>query len=239
MTTAETRQRATCRHRRSRLPAGYPARTWTTSQCDGHGRTPNRQICAPGPAPSQRQQDHLLSLPGRSLRRRGSHCVVDRRFACKHRGGHPLAAQDVHRATRGLCGRKGSRLWWPMRTAACGESLPVGSPQLAEFADYLAKLVVRGGVEPPAFRFSGASVPSLHVAGRGLMGHLAAQTMARCRLTWPDARRRWLPFGSPESTDAGGGRCGAVDHGRMVRQLMRDRVQRNLGSPQSRVTRWR
>ena len=194
-------------------------------------------LCArPSPKPTAARR----SVPARAL-------TPPARFSLRSRPssrvqapwGHPLAAQDVHRATRGLCGRKGSRLWWPMRTAACGESLPVGSPQLAEFADYLAKLVVRGGVEPPAFRFSGASVPSLHVAGRGLMGHLAAQTMARCRLTWPDARRRWLPFGSPESTDAGGGRCGAVDHGRMVRQLMRDRVQRNLGSPQSRVTRWR
>jgi hypothetical protein len=44
----------------------------------------------------------------------------------------------------------------------------------------LVKLVVRGGVEPPAFRFSGASAGSLHVAGRGLIGDLAVETMARC-----------------------------------------------------------
>ena len=59
------------------------------------------------------------------------------------------------------------------------------------------KLVVRGGVEPPTFRFSGASASSLHVAGRGLMGHLAAQTMAGCRLAWPDTCRRWLPVWLP------------------------------------------
>ena len=52
--------------------------------------------------------------------------------------------------------------------------------------------MVRGGVEPPAFRFSGASAASLHVAGRGLMSNLAAETMARCRLMWPDVCRRWL-----------------------------------------------
>jgi hypothetical protein len=45
-----------------------------------------------------------------------------------------------------------------------------GACQLAprnwlNFADYIAKLVVRAGVEPPAFRFSGASAASLHVAG--------------------------------------------------------------------------
>jgi hypothetical protein len=29
-----------------------------------------------------------------------------------------------------------------------------GSPQLAKLADYSAKLAVRGGVEPPTFRYS-------------------------------------------------------------------------------------
>jgi len=38
--------------------------------------------------------------------------------------------------------------------------------------------------------------------------------MARCRLTWPDACRRWLPVWLPGSADAGGGRGAAVDHGR-------------------------
>jgi hypothetical protein len=33
--------------------------------------------------------------------------------------------------------------------------VPLGSPQRAKLADYNAKLVVRGGVEPPTFRFSG------------------------------------------------------------------------------------
>jgi hypothetical protein len=57
--------------------------------------------------------------------------------------------------------------------------------------------VVRGGVEPPAFRFSGASAASPDVAGCGLIGQLAAQTMAGCRLAWPDACRRWLPVWLP------------------------------------------
>ena len=71
------------------------------------------------------------------------------------------------------------------------------------FADDGADLaVVRGGVEPPTFRFSGASAASLHVAGRGLMGHLAAQTMAGCRLLWLDACRRWLPVGLPGTRPA-------------------------------------
>jgi hypothetical protein len=34
-------------------------------------------------------------------------------------------------------------------------------------------------------------------AGRGLMGHLAAQTMAGCRVMWPDTCRRWLPVWLP------------------------------------------
>jgi len=51
-----------------------------------------------------------------------------------------------------------------MRTAPRGGSLSVGSPQLVEFADYIAKLVVRGGLEPPAFRFSGLRITVLSTA---------------------------------------------------------------------------
>ena len=57
--------------------------------------------------------------------------------------------------------------------------------------------VVRGGVEPPTFRFSDASAASLYVAGRGRIGHLAAETMASRRLTRLDACRRWLPVWLP------------------------------------------
>ena len=46
----------------------------------------------------------------------------------------------------------------PPHAAPRGESLPLGSPQLAKLADYTAKLVVRGGVEPPTFRFSGLRI---------------------------------------------------------------------------------
>jgi hypothetical protein len=46
------------------------------------------------------------------------------------------------------------------------------------------------------FPFSGAYVASLDVAGYGLVGDLAAETLAGCRLVWPDVCRRWLPFGS-------------------------------------------
>jgi hypothetical protein len=67
---------------------------------------------------------------------------------------------------------------------------------------YLVKPVVRGGVEPPTFRFSGASAASLHVAGYGPIGHLAAETMARCRLVWPDVCRRWLPVWLPNLVSA-------------------------------------
>ena len=81
--------------------------------------------------------------------------------------------------------------------ASHGRRPPLWLPQLAKWADYIAKLVVRGGTEPPAFRLSGASATSLHVAGRGLMGHLAAQTMAGCRVMWPDTCRRWLPVWPP------------------------------------------
>ena len=46
-----------------------------------------------------------------------------------------------------------------------------------------------------ALPLSGAYAPSLHVAGRGLMGHLAAQTVAGCRwsgLTLADVGSVWL-----------------------------------------------
>jgi hypothetical protein len=66
----------------------------------------------------------------------------------------------------------------------------------------LVTLVVRGGVEPPTFRFSGAYAASLHVAGCGLMGDLAAETMASCRLMWPGVCRRWLPVWLPNLVSA-------------------------------------
>ena len=65
-------------------------------------------------------------------------------------------------------------------------------PVPGQIAKLHCKTGGQGRVEPPAFRFSGASAASLHVAGQGLMGDLAAETMARCRLMWPDACRRWL-----------------------------------------------
>jgi hypothetical protein len=62
---------------------------------------------------------------------------------------------------------------------------------------WLVTLVVRGGVEPPTFRFSGEYAALLDVAGYGLMGDLAAETLASCRLMWPDVCRRWLPVWLP------------------------------------------
>ena len=59
--------------------------------------------------------------------------------------------------------------------------------------------VVRGGVEPPTFRFSGAILRSRTVAGCRLICHLAATIVARGRLTSPEACLRWLPVWLPES----------------------------------------
>ena len=64
-------------------------------------------------------------------------------------------------------------------------------------AFHLVRLVVRSGVEPPTFRFSGAFAAWLHVAVCGLMGDLAATTVAGCRLMWPDACQHWLPVWLP------------------------------------------
>jgi hypothetical protein len=52
--------------------------------------------------------------------------------------------------------------------------------------------VVRGGGEPPTFRFSGAILPSRVVAARSLMRHLAASIVARRRLTSLHACLHWL-----------------------------------------------
>jgi hypothetical protein len=65
-----------------------------------------------------------------------------------------------------------------------------------------SRRVVRGGVEPPTFRFSGAYAASLYVPGCGLMGQLAAKTTARCRLMWPDICRCWLPVRLPNLVSA-------------------------------------
>jgi len=65
-----------------------------------------------------------------------------------------------------------------------------------------SKLVALRASGPPTFFFSGAFPGWLHVAGRGLMGNLAAETMAGCRLMWPDIRRRWLPGWLPNLVSA-------------------------------------
>jgi hypothetical protein len=49
----------------------------------------------------------------------------------------------------------------PLGASGCsltGGRLPFWLPQLAKLADYIAKPVVRGGIEPPAFRFSGLRI---------------------------------------------------------------------------------
>lgn len=63
--------------------------------------------------------------------------------------------------------------------------------------DHAVELVISGSIEPPAFRFSGASPVSLHGAGRRLMGYLAAETIARRRLAWPGVCGHWLPVWLP------------------------------------------
>jgi hypothetical protein len=59
--------------------------------------------------------------------------------------------------------------------------------------------VVRGGVEPPTFRFSGAFKRSRDVARRSPIGHLAALISAQSRLASLSACLRWLPFWLPRS----------------------------------------
>jgi hypothetical protein len=71
---------------------------------------------------------------------------------------------------------------------------PRGRPN---WVDYTAKPVVRGGVEPPAFRFSGDSTAMPDDAERRLIGNLDAETNAHYCLAWPGVCRCWLPFGSP------------------------------------------
>jgi hypothetical protein len=60
--------------------------------------------------------------------------------------------------------------------------------------------VVRGGVEPPTFRFSGASGRSLGIAGRGLICRLAGVTVAGGGWAWPGSCLCWLPVGSRMQT---------------------------------------
>jgi len=57
--------------------------------------------------------------------------------------------------------------------------------------------VVRGGVEPPTFRFSGAIWPSRTVAGRRLISHLPAPIVAGRRPASVTACLRWLPIWLP------------------------------------------
>ena len=53
--------------------------------------------------------------------------------------------------------------------------------------------MVRGGVEPPTFRFSGAIRPSWTVAGRRLISRLPAPIVAGRRPASVTACLRWLP----------------------------------------------
>jgi hypothetical protein len=111
-----------------------------------------------------------------------------------------LAAPGLYRGTRGLRKRKGMAPLGEMRRdgrLTCQGLTTLAPRNRPNCVDYTAKPVVRGGVEPPAFRFSGAPKTSPHDARRGLIGDLAAETNDRCRLVWPVVCRCWLPFGSP------------------------------------------
>ena len=56
--------------------------------------------------------------------------------------------------------------------------------------------VVRGG-RTADLPLSDALPASLQVAGGGLMGNLAAETAAGCRLVWSGVCRYWLPVWLP------------------------------------------
>src|SRR5262249_42149788 len=57
------------------------------------------------------------------------------------------------------------------------------------------------------FRFSGAFPSSLHVAGCGLMGDLAAETAGRRRLMWAGVCRCWFPVWLPNLVSTANLRC--------------------------------
>jgi hypothetical protein len=59
------------------------------------------------------------------------------------------------------------------------------------------RCVVRGGVEPPTFRFSGAIELYRSVAGRRLTGHLTAPIVPRRRPVSLGVRLRWLSVWLP------------------------------------------
>jgi hypothetical protein len=65
----------------------------------------------------------------------------------------------------------------------------------------LVRVVVRGRVELPTFRFSGAILQSRNVADRGPTCHLAASTVAHRRLASVTACLRWLPIWLPAIGD--------------------------------------
>jgi hypothetical protein len=91
-------------------------------------------------------------------------------------------------------------------------------------------MAVRGGVESPTFPFSGAYATSLHVAGQGPMGHLAAKpwhvvgryglasasvgSPSRCRVglapaASPVGARRWVLGGAQcRARSSASGDCG-------------------------------
>jgi hypothetical protein len=98
--------------------------------------------------------------------------------------------------------------WLSSASESTCVSRAVVSSALASWASKAEALSVcagesgQGRVEPATFRFSGAYATSRHVAGCGLMGDLAAETMAGCRLMWPDVCRRWLPVWLPNLVSA-------------------------------------
>src|SRR6266487_5186031 len=76
-------------------------------------------------------------------------------------------------------------------------------PQLAKLTDYIAKLVVRGGIEPPAFRFSAGFVgPGKSITGGltrsddmlaplGIRGslHASAAVVSKALARWRTSKR--------------------------------------------------
>ena len=136
-------------------------------------------------ASSQRYLPHYPAIPKQGLRAKRLHNVVGRQTFSGRRSASAGGGTSGAKIGVSKSGSKGGDL---RRSPA-------------------TFMLIRGGGQGqdrlPTFRLSGASAASPDVAGCGLMGHLAAPTMAGCRLARPDACRRWLPVWLPRTGGRG------------------------------------
>ncbi len=154
-----------------------------------------------------------------------------------------VTGAEPHPATSGSIGRRGPRRD-TLRRSDCSQAVNLRAEANFEKSTFTCIYAPRAGLEPAAYCLGGRSVRSLDMAGRGLVCHPPAMSVAGRGLAWPGAGGRWLPVWLPgfvsaanlqQSTSAS---LGAIDDREPDAQPRGLRVSRQ-GTPRRSTVRYR